>query len=422
MPFDDYRDAYLKDIRGERDQLLAGCKIALGITASIAAIECPRLVRELMRHGADVHVCMSRAAARLVTADALQWASGNPVITRLTGWVEHLYLSGEWEGAADLLLIAPATANTVGKMAHGIDDTVVTTVATSAIGAGQPIVVAPGMHACMARHPAFLKNLDRLRRWGVIVVDPQVAEGKAKMAPLDDIVMAVVRRLGQGDLAGRHVLITAGPTVEYLDPVRVITNLSSGKMGVALARAALDRGARVTLVYGPGTAAPPVGAGLVRVVTTAEMLRAVEDAYAASEIDVSVFAAAVCDYQPAAPQSDKMATRNGNWTVELQPTPKIIETARRLTRGVVVGFKAETVAGEPALLACGREALRRSGADLTVLNRVGDGLGFMADENEVYVLGASDEAVHLPRADKTSVAHGILDAVVSVLSSHRQTS
>lgn len=415
MSFDAYREQYLKDIRGAVDHTLDGRRIVLAISGSIAAIECPRLVRELMRRGADVHICMSRAASKIVTVESMRWCSGNPVITRIGGWVEHLYLCGEWEGACDLLLVAPATANTIGKLACGIDDTVVSTVATTALGAGRPIVLAPGMHACMARHPALIENLRRLREWGVTLVDPTVIEGKAKMAPIASIVQTVVRRLAAGDLAGRHVLITAGPTVEYLDPVRVVTNLSSGRMGTALAEAARDRGARVTLVYGPGSASAPPGVKVVRVMTTAEMAAAVEAVM--TDVDLAIFAAAPCDFAPSTPASTKVGTADGTWNVALEPTPKILRAARNASsRAVIVGFKAETVDTDEALLVRAGAAMETSGADFTVANRVGPGRGFMVDDNEVWVLGRNGSRTHVARAGKRHVAERILDLVSPVRS------
>ncbi len=423
MTLDDYRQSYLKDIQGTGP--LAGKRIVLAITGSIAAVECPRLARELMRLGADVHVCMSRAARRIITDEAMCWATGNPVVTRLTGWVEHLYLAGEWKGTADLVLIAPATANTIGKMAHGIDDTVVTTLATTAIGGGRPVVVAPGMHAVMARHPAFAENLQRLRAWGVVVVAPHVAEGKAKMAAVSDIIAAVVDTLtksdphaspshaaGRRDLTGQHVLITAGPTVEYIDPVRVLTNQSSGKMGVALATAALQQGADVTMVYGPGTAAPPPGAHVVRVTTTAEMERATLEAIERDRPSLCILAAAPCDFGPARTADHKIATRNGSWSLELAPTPKILASVRAATRATVVAFKAETVDDDDALVRIARQSMEESGADFTVANHVGGGRGFLVDDNEVYVLSREGRQIHVPRASKQIVAEQILDTVL----------
>ncbi len=417
-PMDAYREACLKDIRGAAGSALDGRRIVLAVTGSIAVLEAPRLARELMRQGADVWVCMSEAAAGIVTPAALQWCTGNPVVTEIGGWVEHLFLAGAWEGRGDLLLVAPATSNTIAKMAHGIDDTVVCTVAVTAIGAGVPVLVAPGMHACMAEHPAFRGNLDRLRSFGVEIVEPLMAEGKAKMAPVETIVDAVMARLGPRDLEGRRVLITAGPTVEFLDPVRVVTNLSSGKMGVALAREAVRRGACVTLVYGPGSAAPPAGVEVVRVTTGADMLNAVRAHLGSRDADVSIFAAAVSDFAPHHPEATKVPTeRGGTWTVELVPTPKIIEEARRLSRGVVVAFKAEAADSDEALLHAARAHAARNGADLTVANRVGPGRGFLQDDNEVYVLGADGFETHVPRADKAAVARRIWDEAARLLRS-----
>jgi phosphopantothenoylcysteine decarboxylase/phosphopantothenate--cysteine ligase len=410
---DEFRKEYLQDITASTSSVLAGRRIVLAISGSVAALETPRLARQLMRHGADVWVCMSDAAADLIAPEALQWCTGNPVVTKLSGWVEHLFLAGDWNGRGDLLLVAPATANTIGKMAHGIDDTVVTTVATTAIGAGLPVLVAPGMHAVMARHPAFLENLEKLRSMGVEVVESVEAEHKAKMADVDTIVEAVRQRLARaGDLAGKRVVITAGPTVEYLDPVRVVTNLSSGKMGVALAAAAWRRGADVTLIYGPGSAAPPVGVSVVHTMTT-EQMHALHEALTRAAADFVVLAAAVSDYRPVAPADEKISTRDGRLTLELEPTPKIVKAARGWTKGCLVGFKAETTSHVDDLCERARGLIEASGADVVVANSVGAGRGFLADHNEVYVVSAGNEAVHLGPAPKPALADRIWDTLLS---------
>jgi len=419
---DEFRESYLKDIRGATSDALAERKIILALSGSIAVVEAPALARELMRRGADVWVCMTPSAARLVTPEAMAWCTGNPVVSELTGWVEHLFLAGEWKGAADLLLVAPATANTVAKMALGIDDTVVTTVATTAIGAKMPVLVAPGMHAVMAEHPAFQENLARLETLGVDIIPPQVAEGKAKMAAVSRIVDAVISRLGRArDLAGRRVLITAGPTVEYIDPVRVVTNLSSGRMGVALAQAAAQRGARVTLVYGPGSAEPPAGVEVIRTVTTRDMHDAVHAAMRDAVFDVSIFAAAVSDFAPSAPAAEKIPTADGTLTVTLSPTPKILNAARAWTDGMIVAFKAETTDSDETLLETARAHQLKSGADLTVANRVGPGRGFQQPENEVYLVAREGDAIHIPMAEKRIVADKIWDAIIPRLGGPRQT-
>ncbi|MEW6284118.1 MAG: bifunctional phosphopantothenoylcysteine decarboxylase/phosphopantothenate--cysteine ligase CoaBC, partial [Candidatus Eremiobacterota bacterium] len=233
-----------KDIQGTLSSRLDGRAIALGISGSVAALEAPRLARLLMRHGAEVHPVLTPAACELIAPAALDWATGNAPVVRLTGRAEHLELCGR-EGICKLLLVAPATANTLGKMALGLDDTPLTTVATTALGAGIPVMVAPGMHEPMYHHPAVRDNLARLERIGVQVVPPLLEEGKAKMASPECILEAVLARLGSRRLRGRRVLLTAGPTREPLDAVRVITNPSSGRMGVELAREASLRGAEV---------------------------------------------------------------------------------------------------------------------------------------------------------------------------------
>ena len=205
---------------------------------------------------------------------------------------------------------------------------------------------------------------------------------------------------------------TTFATVEYIDPVRVLTNQSSGKMGVALATAALQQGADVTMVYGPGTAAPPPGAHVVRVTTTAEMERATLEAIERDRPSLCILAAAPCDFGPARTADHKIATRNGSWSLELAPTPKILASVRAATRATVVAFKAETVDDDDALVRIARQSMEESGADFTVANHVGGGRGFLVDDNEVYVLSREGRQIHVPRASKQIVAEQILDTVL----------
>ncbi|MCK5251897.1 MAG: bifunctional phosphopantothenoylcysteine decarboxylase/phosphopantothenate--cysteine ligase CoaBC, partial [Thermoplasmata archaeon] len=238
-------------MRGTRSSRLQGRTIVLGITGSIAAVECVHLARELARHGARVIAAMTDAATRIVHPDALWFATGGPPILSLTGDVEHVRWMGEGDDRADLLLIAPATANTIGKVALAIDDTPVTTFATTALGTGVPVVVAPAMHGTMWQHEGVLRNIERLREMGVDIVQPREEEMKAKLAYVDTIVAHCVRALsGDGPLRGRKVLVVAGSTEEPIDRVRLISNRSSGGLGVALAEEAFTRGADVTLLLG----------------------------------------------------------------------------------------------------------------------------------------------------------------------------
>jgi len=228
-----------KDITASKGRELSGKKIALLVTSSVASFKAPEIARELMRHGADVQAVISPSTERMVGADLLEWATGNTVVTRLTGKLEHIALAGKSQGHVDLVLVAPATANTIGKLASGIDDTPVTTVAATAIGSRIPVVIAPAMHEPLYDHPLVQENVQRLKKIGVEFVEPESLEGKAKIASTEKIVGAVVARLSSNkarDLEGRRVLVTAGPTMEHIDPVRVVTNRSSGKMGAAMLR------------------------------------------------------------------------------------------------------------------------------------------------------------------------------------------
>src|SRR5579871_4642841 len=244
-------------IRGGKSQLLAGRRIVVGISGSIAAIEMPRVIRELIRHGAEVRAVMSPDAARIVTPETIAFATGNPPIVQLSGEVEHVTLMGPGEGRADLLLLAPATANTISKIAHGIDDTAVTSFATVALGGGVPVLVAPAMHAHMGQNPAIRENLDRLRSWGVEIIAPLAAEGEEKLATPEEISAAVLHRLARGPWAGRRVIVIGGAARESIDSVRSLTNESSGETAVQLAVQAYFRGAQVELWASPLEVAIP---------------------------------------------------------------------------------------------------------------------------------------------------------------------
>src|SRR2546421_8461097 len=203
-----------KDIISSKGRELAGKKIALLVTSSVASFKAPEIARELMRHGADVYAVISPSTEKMIGADLLEWATGNPVVTHLTGKLEHIALGGKTEGHADLVLVAPATANTIGKLASGIDDTPVTTVAATAIGSKIPVLVAPAMHEPLYDHPIVQQNIARLEEAGIEFIQPEVVEGKAKIAPTEKIVRAVIARLAaqKKDMKGRRVLVTAGPT------------------------------------------------------------------------------------------------------------------------------------------------------------------------------------------------------------------
>jgi len=405
----------LKDITGTLGKELLNRKIALCITGSVAATQAPEIGRELMRRGADVYPALSKSACELIGPKIMEWATGNPAVTEITGRIEHVQLAGDWAGRSDLVLIAPATANTIGKIAAGIDDTTVTTIATTALGSGVPIIIAPAMHQSMYRHPIVLENIRKLRSLGVEVLDPKLVESKAKITETSTIVEAVIRKLCRKDLSGVNVLVSAGPTLEYIDPVRIITNRSSGKMGIAIAGETTRRGATTTLVLGPVDAEPPLGVRTVRVETTEEMLAAVKKEIETKQYQVFIGSAAVADFKPSAPHTAKIRTRDTKRVmIELQATPKIIEYVKKNTpKTCLVAFKSEYGLSDSELTEKAKEVLRSSGADLVVANHVGvEGIGFGSDENEVFLVDRDGNVTHVPRTSKEDVARQLLNYLV----------
>jgi len=311
---------------------LAGKEIVIGVTGSIAAVETVKLVHALRRKGATVRPVMSAAAQGIVHPDALTYASGNETITRLSGLVEHVTLCGDG-GSAALLLIAPCTANTIGKIACGIDDTPVTTCATTALGSGLPVIVVPAMHHSMYRHPAVVKNIKTLKSWGVEVAEPRIEEGKAKIAGTDEIVLMCERAVLGKLLAGKRVLITSGPCREPVDDVRVLTTRSSGQMGREIALEAYRLGADVTVVHNGNL--PLVENTAVE--TAADMSRAV-GAYLKKTIpDYYIGAAAVSDFAPK-----KIAGKIPSGkpvTLDLRPLPKLLDSVLTHKEIRVIAFK-----------------------------------------------------------------------------------
>jgi phosphopantothenoylcysteine decarboxylase/phosphopantothenate--cysteine ligase len=395
-------------------------RIVLGITGGIAAYKAADLASKLTQAGAWVDVVMTAAATRFIAPLTFQALTGRPVYTDL--WtptpetaLPHIAL-GE---AADLVVIAPATADFLAKMAHGLADDLLSTVC---VAARAPLLVAPAMDVGMWAHPATQENVARLRARGVEIIGPAYGrmasglEGWGRMVEPAELLGHIRRALGRnGPLAGRRVVVTAGPTYEPIDPVRFIGNRSSGKQGFALAQAALDRGAEVVLIAGPVALETPVGARRIDVGTAAEMAEAVwREAEAA---DVLLMAAAVADYRPAQSQPFKIKRGEG-LALELIPTVDILAgvAARRASAGkphVIVGFAAET----RDLLENARAKLRAKGLDLIVANDVTEpGAGFAVDTNRVTLIDARGRIEPLPLMSKAAVAEAILDRVVALLS------
>jgi len=398
---------HVKLIHATKSRKLVGKKIVLAIPGSIAAVECVKLARELIRHGAEVHAVMSENAQKIIHPYAMEFATGNPVVTEITGFIEHVELAGEHENKADLILVCPATANTIGKIACGIDDTPVTTVVTTAF-AHTPIMIAPAMHSSMYEHPIVLENIEKLKRLGVEFISPRFEEGKAKVASIDEIVYRVIKKLHPKTLEGKRVLVTAGATREYIDPIRYITNASSGRMGVAIAEEAEFRGAEVTLIRTKGSV-PSFVENQVEVETVGDMLEAIEKELMAKRYDVVVLAAAVSDFRVKNRAESKIKSGK-TLTLKLEPTPKIIDRVKELQPDVfLVGFKAET--DEEKLIEEAKRQIERAGSDLVVANTL---KAFGSEENEVLLVGRAF-VKKLPRMGKRELAEKLWDVLESLI-------
>jgi phosphopantothenoylcysteine decarboxylase / phosphopantothenate---cysteine ligase len=403
-------------------------RITLGVTGGVAAYKAAELVRRLQQEGFSVEVVMTRAACEFITPLTFAALTGNKVITGLfaeTGGEANLESAIEHIAVAqrtDLLLVAPATADIIAKFSRGISDDFL---GTLYLAATAPVVVAPAMNVNMWNHPATQENLERLRGRGVHVVNPDEGylacgmTGPGRLAGQDAIVSTVrevlqVRR----DLAGQTLLLTAGPTQEDLDPVRFLTNRSSGRMGYAVAEAAAQRGAKVILISGPTALETPAGVSRVDVRTAAEMLKAVEEHIAGAT--TAIFAAAVADYRPAEACAHKMKKTGAEITLRLAPNPDILAAAaRKKGSRLIVGFAAET----DNVAENAQKKLNDKGADLIVANDVtANGAGFDVDSNVVTLFSRDGRDLPLPKMTKREVAHRILDEVVRLSASVKHQS
>jgi phosphopantothenoylcysteine decarboxylase/phosphopantothenate--cysteine ligase len=393
--------------------LLADTNVALGVSGSIAAVKVVELTHELRRHGAAVRAVLTDAATGIIHPWAVEFATDHDAITEITGGVEHVELCGR-DGWADVLLLAPATANTVGKIAAAVDDTPVTTCATTALGADVPVVCAPAMHEPMYDHPGVLEAIDRVESWGVDFVDPRIEEGKAKIATEAAIVTEVARAAGDRPLAGRRVVVTSGATSEAVDTVRVLTNRASGRTGRAVARGLYARGADVTLLHDAAAARTATAtdgaphADVVDVESAAEMTEAAVEACA--EADALVSAAAISDYTVEA-AAGKIRSGKESLTLELTPTPKLLDTVRGEFPDLpLVGFKAEPGGDDEALTAKARTTLERAGLAFVVANDAG-----VMGAGETRALVVRRDAVDAYEGPKLGLGLRVADELVGVL-------
>jgi len=412
-----------KDILESKGTILRGKTICMCLTGSVAVISAPIIARELMRLGAEIIAVMTRAATELLNPALMQWATGNPVITQLTGAVEHVFLAGDRPravGQANLILVCPATANTISKIANGIDDTPVTTVVSTAFGSSTQIVVVPAMHESMFRHPILRENEKKLRKCGIDILGPRISEGKAKIAKIDDIIDRVIDLLvAKKDLEGLKILCTSGPTREYIDEIRFVSNDSSGRMGIEIAKEAAARGAEVLLINGKSSVKVPDYLNVKNVVSTEDFIKEVKYELGYNDYDFFICAAAISDYSPTKVIEGKISSDNvKELQINMRLTPKIIDVARQKNHKVfIVAFKAETNISRSELIDRAFERLLKSKADMIVANDVGKGgagsesRGFESRDNEVYIIDKEKHTTHVKHS-KRYVASKILDCAL----------
>ena len=363
---------------------LSGKRIVLCVAGSVAAYKAIELARLLMRHGADVRCVTSNAVTKLIQPDYFKWATGNKVITKLTGELEHIRLADY--NQSDLIIVYPGTANTLGKLANGIDDTPISTVLTVGFGSKIPILMCLAMHESMYDNSAVKKNIKFLKN-KIEFQLPQLIEGKAKAPEPEDVLQYVLIKFGfSSKLKNKKVLMTAGPTIEYIDPVRVITNLSSGKTGTLLASELISAGAKVTLVYGQGNQTPSKGIKVINVTTSKEMFDATKKELK-KKFDIVIMAAAISDYTPENPSKSKIKSDKKSLIIRLKKAPKIIDLVRKYQKNaLLVGFKAETNLTKIALIKSSQKKMKESGADIIVANDIGKKYQKNTDYNQVLIL------------------------------------
>ncbi len=403
------------EVRGTYSTSLEGKKIVLGVTGGIAVYKSVDIAREFVRRGADVHVVMTPEASKLTSPELFKWATGNEVYVEFQGEVGHVALSR----TCDAMVIAPATANTIAKLASGIADTSVTLTALNFIGLRKHLLLVPSMHLAMYQSPQVGEALRRLKTYGVKILEPKVEGVRAKLPNVDTIVFSGEVLILRGpDLKGFRVLVTAGPTREFLDPVRFITNASSGRMGIAVAREAFFRDADVTLVHGPiEDSLIPSYVRTVRVTTTDEMLNAVIKELKSSDYDAVILAGAPSDFKFKEVSKEKVDSNIGLLNLTLEPTPKISQEIRKVFNGLVVGFAAETVGGDlNELRVRAKRKLVERRFNLIVANDVmREDIGFASEYDEVLILGIDGFERYVGKTRKELIAREILDIVKKFL-------
>jgi len=381
--------------------------IVLCVTGSVAAVEAVKLARELRRHNIKVKCFMSDGACEIIHPNAMEFATGKDVVLNLTGKIEHVKYA-----QADLILVAPATANVISKLAYKIADNPISALLITAFGYKTPIIFIPSMHHSMYR--AVSDNITKLEEEGITFVKPKIEEKKAKFPDLETIVIYSLREASEGDLKDKKILISAGATFEKIDEVRGITNLSSGKTGVEIAKEAFIRGAEVTLICGRVDVNIPQVFNVINVETVAEMQNTILDRV--EEHDVFISAAAVSDFIPIKDEEITKISSVEDLTLKLKKAPKIINEVKKSNPDIfLVGFKAEYDVSKDDLVKSARKRMEESNADLMVANDLSTkGGGFGSYDNEVLIID-QEKVLTVPLTSKKEVAGKILDRVKKLI-------
>ncbi len=384
-----------EEIYCEKSNKLKGRTIVMGITGSVAAVECFSAIRELIRHGAKVIPVLTEAACDFVTPLSMEYASGNKPVTELTGATEHVSLMGS---DADVLLIYPATANTISKIANGVDDTPVTSMATVALGSGLPIAIAPAMHDAMFRNPAVQRNIELLRSWGVTFIGPKTVGPRAKVASKEEVIASVFRLLSKDDLAGKRILVIGGRSEEPIDSMRIVTNRSTGLMAVRIADRAMERGADVELWMGGCSVPIPDYMNVKRFDSVSDLIGMIDSI----DSDIVIVPAALSDFAPAEKVTGKISSMEG-FDLELRPVPKVLPLLCKRCKHVI-GFKAESGLSEEELVKRARSRMDDYGLYAIVANDI-DSAG-RTSSSAIIITSDGQNNITGP---KDNIADSILD-------------
>jgi len=399
-----------KDIIASNGTELKTKKIVLCISGSVAAYKAVDLARLLMRNGAEVYVVMSKSSKMILTPELMKWATGNDIVDELTWKLEHIQLANF--DMSDLILYYPCTGNTLSKIANGIDDTPITSMASIGLGAKIPIMIAPAMHEAMYENPILKDNIEKLMAF-VEFIDPNIIQGKAKVAEPEVVLNAVLKKFQTSlKLKGKNVLITAGATIEYIDPVRVITSPASGKFGAAIAEEAIRLGANVTMIYGQGSVVMPSNVRLLKVKTGDEMMDSVVNELENNNYDITVMTAAVSDYKPENPSIEKMESKsNQQIAISLKTSIKIIDQIKKVSpQTCLVAFKADSNISTDQLVHKAYSRLKECDADMIVANDIGrKGSEMGSDTSEVFLISKDKRVIHIPLQNKTNIAKKLFE-------------